>query len=355
MAFDNDRIIMHPLPFLKTGMVLYVAGQESPALDWYVLQHESEIRKALSESGFRFICLPVLFGNIPEDALDYLFPLQKDVDLDALHKKIRETAGLGNLAGLLYREGSFIRYRELEGNRPDTWQERILDLAVPYPESECEVASKETVLFRKKGSRAAHKAEWIKSLPLNEPEIYESSIRFRIVEDNDNGEEWLDEKTAAILEEIDGITRKFGDSIEEIEVLLGYRVKLSHLQISRRGRILLSDFGKEVRMNQLSKAFFFLFLRHPEGIRFKEVSNHRKELLDIYLGITGRAEQTEIEKTIDKLIDPFGNEMNVCASRIKAAFRNAVSERVARFYYLEGSAGEIKKVPLDRDFVIWEH
>jgi len=46
---------------------------------------------------------------------------------------------------------------------------------------------------------------------------------------------------------------------------------------------------------------------------------------------------------------------SVNASRIKAAFRNVVSDRIARFYYLEGAAGEVKKVPLDRDLVIWEY
>ena len=165
----------------------------------------------------------------------------------------------------------------------------------------------------------------------------------------------LDPRTLAILTEIDRITEAFGISVEELEVLLGYRVKLSRLQISRSGRILLADFGKEVKMNQLSKAVYFLYLRHPEGIRFKEMSDHRAELLDIYLGITGRDVQDEIERTIDALIDPLENGLNVCASRIKAALRNQVGEHVARFYCLEGAAGEAKKVPLDRDFVIWEY
>ena len=62
-----------------------------------------------------------------------------------------------------------------------------------------------------------------------------------------------------------------------------------------------------------------------------------------------------MEKSIAILVDPFGDALNVNASRIKTAFRNAVSDRIARFYYINGAAGDIKKVPLDRDLVIWEY
>ena len=63
----------------------------------------------------------------------------------------------------------------------------------------------------------------------------------------------------------------------------------------------------------------------------------------------------EIEKSIDHLVNPLGNALNVAASRIKIAFRNVVSDRVARFYYINGGAREAKKVPLDRDLVLWDY
>lgn len=108
-------------------------------------------------------------------------------------------------------------------------------------------------------------------------------------------------------------------------------------------------------MPNVAKALFFLYLRHPEGLRFKDIANHKEELVRIYSSITGRDEPEEIEKSIDLLVDPFVNALNVNTSRIKTAFRNTVSDRIARFYYINGAAGDVKKVPLDRDLVIWEY
>ena len=169
-------------------------------------------------------------------------------------------------------------------------------------------------------------------------------------------EERLDPRTEQILAEIRRLQEKYGVSIDELELILGYTVQLSPLHITRGGRIFLADYDKrEVKMPNVAKALYFLYLRHPEGLRFKDMSDHREELLHIYSGITGRDDPEEIEKSIDILVDPLGNGLNVNASRIKAAFRNVVSDRIARFYYLSGGAGEEKKVPLDRDLVIWEY
>ena len=169
-------------------------------------------------------------------------------------------------------------------------------------------------------------------------------------------EEALDPRTEEILAEIRRLQEKYGVSIDELEVLLGYTVRLSPVRITRSGKIFLIAYeNKEVKMPNISKALYFLYLRHPEGLRYKEIAEHRDELLQLYQGLTGRDEPEEIEKSIDLLADPFGNALNVNASRIKTAFRNVVSDRIARFYYINGAAGDVKKVPLDRDLVIWEY
>ncbi len=164
----------------------------------------------------------------------------------------------------------------------------------------------------------------------------------------------LDPRTEQILAEIRRLQEKYGVSIEDLDIILGYTVRLSHLSITHSGRIYLSDYDNaEVKMPNISKALYFLFLRHPEGLRFKDVADHKPELLQIYQLITGRDDPDEIKKSIDLLVDPLGNGLNVNASRIKTAFKNVISDRIARFYYLNGPAGEEKKVPLDRDLVIW--
>ena len=168
--------------------------------------------------------------------------------------------------------------------------------------------------------------------------------------------EALDPRTEQILAEIRCLQEKYGVTIDELELILGYTVKLSPIHITRAGKIFLSDYdNKEVKMPNVAKALYFLYLRHPEGLRYKEIADHKDELLHIYEIISGRDIPEEIEKSIDLLVDPYGNALNVNASRVKAAFRNVVSDRIARFYYISGAAGDVKKVPLDRDLVLWDY
>ena len=132
-------------------------------------------------------------------------------------------------------------------------------------------------------------------------------------------------------------------------------MKLSHLRITCRKEIILDDFDfREVRMDTLTKAVYLLFLRHPEGIRFKELSEHVAELEELYLSITDRTDIVAIRRSIGSLTDPFDNSINEKVSKVKKAFRNAVDDRIARFYYIDGNQGAAKGIALDRSLVIWE-
>lgn len=166
----------------------------------------------------------------------------------------------------------------------------------------------------------------------------------------------LDPKTKALLDEIEAIKVKYGITIEELEAVLSYRVKLSHLRITRHKEIILDDFDhREVKMDALTKSIFLLYLKHPEGIRYKELCDHRSELEEIYLSISGRSDMDSIRKSIDDLTDPItSNSINEKVSRAKKAFREVVDVRIARFYYIDGRQGAAKRIALDRSLVIWE-
>ena len=166
----------------------------------------------------------------------------------------------------------------------------------------------------------------------------------------------LDPKTKALLDEIEAIKVKYGITIEELEAVLSYRVKLSHLRITRHKEIILDDFDhREVKMDALTKSIFLLYLKHPEGIRYKELCDHRSELEEIYLSISGRSDMDSIRKSIDDLTDPItSNSINEKVSRAKKAFREVVDVRIARFYYIDGRQGAAKRIALDRSLVTWE-
>ena len=143
--------------------------------------------------------------------------------------------------------------------------------------------------------------------------------------------------------------------ITDIARALSYRMTPSRMRITRAGRIFLDDYnGREVKMDTLSKTVYFLYLRHPEGIRFKELADHRDELESIYAGLSGRGDVEGMRRSIDDLVSPLSNSINEKVSKVKKAIRDVVDERVARHYYIDGAKGEARRVPLSRDMLVWE-
>ena len=137
--------------------------------------------------------------------------------------------------------------------------------------------------------------------------------------------------------------------------MLAYRVKLSRLCVTLKKELLLEDFDhREVRMDTLTKAVFLLYLKHPEGIRYKALSDHQAEFERIYSSITGRKDLGSIRKSVSDLCDPLNNSINEKVSKVKKAFRDAVDDHIARFYYIDGERGTAKRIALDRDYVIWD-
>ncbi len=131
-------------------------------------------------------------------------------------------------------------------------------------------------------------------------------------------------------------------------------IKLSKLRITKDGTILLADYQKEVKMEPIVKAVYLLFLNHPEGIAFKYLPDYRKELTDLYhkikpFGLTERA-----IRSIEDVTNPFLNSINEKCSRIRAAFVPEVDATLLEQYIITGKSGEVKKILLSRDLVVWE-
>ena len=134
--------------------------------------------------------------------------------------------------------------------------------------------------------------------------------------------------------------------------LLESKVVLSPILINKHYNIFLPDFGNiEVKMHALPKTVYILFLRHPKGIRFKELFEHKKELLEIYNMVTNKYEKDEIERAIDDLVDMTKPNINMQCSRIRASFRNFMDEHIAKHYYIDGLNGEPKGIALPKNLI----
>ena len=126
----------------------------------------------------------------------------------------------------------------------------------------------------------------------------------------------------------------------------------SPIVVDKHYRILLPRFGNlEVKMSPLPKALYLLFLRYPDGIRFKELYQYKSELLGIYQKVTNKYDNKEIEETIDNMVDMSQPLLSQKCSRTREAFRLLVDEHIARYYYIDGGNGEPKKISLPQSLI----
>jgi len=160
-----------------------------------------------------------------------------------------------------------------------------------------------------------------------------------------------------LVEEIKERIRKlkdYGMSEKELTSLFEAERPLLKLTISRNYRLYLGEQRMEVRMEPLVKAVYLLFLRHPEGIIFKDLPDYRQELTKIYSdvrpwGLTDRAIQS-----IEDVTNPMLNSINEKCARIRAAFVGQFDDYMAKSYYIDGQRGDAKKIALPRNLVTWE-
>ncbi|MBO7113188.1 MAG: hypothetical protein J6V75_04500 [Bacteroidaceae bacterium] len=129
--------------------------------------------------------------------------------------------------------------------------------------------------------------------------------------------------------------------------------KLSPLLITPDYRIILPAYDNmEIEMPTLSKVVFFFFLRHPAGLRFKELIDYKAELLQIYCTVSNRENMEKMEQSISELVDSTRNSINEKCSRIRAAFISKFADDIAHNYYITGSSSTPKRITLDRNMLI---
>ena len=167
-----------------------------------------------------------------------------------------------------------------------------------------------------------------------------------------------DDDTNILLEEVkDRIEKLRQRGIAEyiLEQLIHPDDRLSRLVVTTDYRIVLPDYNDmEIKVEPLAKAIYLLFLKHPEGILFKQLPSYRDELAEIYsqlrpVGLTDKAKQS-----VEDVTNPLLNSINEKCARIRGAFLTKFDDYMAQHYYIYGKRGEAKKIDLPRDLVVWE-
>lgn len=178
----------------------------------------------------------------------------------------------------------------------------------------------------------------------------------------------FDEETKNILTEIQEKLNKVrlkGISEAIIAQYVKPCPKLSRITISNSFKITLNDYDNmEITMEPIVKSVFLLFLRHEEGILFKNLADYQDELEIIYRAVKSKKNDIDakiqagftpqISNNVKSITNPLSNSINEKCTRIKEAFLIHFHDSIAENYYIQGFRASEKVITLSRKLVIWE-
>ena len=172
-------------------------------------------------------------------------------------------------------------------------------------------------------------------------------------------EEQFDEETQKLYYEVKeqiNVLKQRGVALYVLEEMLRGPIKPSRMVITADYRIFLPEYNRlaEIVMTPLVKAVYFLFLRHPEGIPFKHLTDYYDELLKIYIEIKGGWVNEEMKKSVMYATNPYNNSINEKCARIREAFISKFDERIIEPYIVRGKRGCPKTITLPRELVEWQ-
>ena len=196
---------------------------------------------------------------------------------------------------------------------------------------------------------------WVNLTDLSEEEFEkERQAFFKSCEDDlvKYGQETLD-----MLSELKKLAHelyKRGVPQERISREVECLPELMDLQITSDYRILIPECGNaEIELDPKSKALYFLFLRHKEGLLRSDLCNFKDELAELLMAILDTEElSTPKKKAIDNLISKtksksFDDSCNI----IKREFLKVFDESTAAYYYIYGEKGHVRGIRLPRVYL----
>ncbi|TAH43990.1 MAG: hypothetical protein EYC69_01265 [Bacteroidetes bacterium] len=158
------------------------------------------------------------------------------------------------------------------------------------------------------------------------------------------------------------MSRQIFQTLDDIRANMLFRERIkttmqpSRLQISGKDKkIFFSDLaGTELKLGPLEKIVYLLFLEHPEGLHFTELSDHKERLTQLYKETGFARTVPELHNSISQLIDPTENSLSEKISRIKRKIVSVLGPDLAGYYIIDGERDGKKKILLDRRLLLNE-
>lgn len=118
-------------------------------------------------------------------------------------------------------------------------------------------------------------------------------------------------------------------------------------------RICVELLGKKVEIKELTplyKALYVFYLKHPEGVALKFLSDFNDELCLLYKEISGKR-MTEVKSIIHKLSKSQKNLFSQNKNMINTKIKMTLGEPLSSFYLIDGAPREPFKINISQDLV----
>ncbi|MBR1727631.1 MAG: hypothetical protein IJ724_13510 [Muribaculaceae bacterium] len=357
----------HDLPFYPdTGDIVYVDQRKKSANGGIVAQQWRTILQTMQcELGKQFWYLPRALEAIPAEVRQWRAPLTEHlvehahgISSASLNKYLRNEANDRISSGLLVWTNDSI----------DRGEAYFLSLPTVDSDTATSVIIATARQLLAEATEYDQENEIMRSKWLDldeEPDTPRKRDRptmcaiERGVPDETPADRKFDYEVTKLLEEarkqIDAL-RARGVSQMVLDRLVQPQRTLSRILVTADWRIILPDFDNmEIEMRPLVKAVYLLFLCHPEGIRFKDLPDHRGELMRIYQMVRGGELTDKARQSIVDVTDPTKNSINEKCARIREAFLLKMEESLADYYIVDGYRAKPKTIAMADKYVDWEN
>ena len=332
--------------------VIYVENEYNPVINGYIKKHYDDLFRQFNLKGLKFNYLPEICNQeIPQEVLHYMFPhLQHDkayfseeINTETLKPHLLS----GEIVG-----PALIHFLPSKEDNPSGYCFSYCPLV---PDSPIPLADQMEWYIHAVSKYYYDGTPRYMLVPPEGDEIADACFNDGDADSSSEYSCYMNMEDSMLVQEIrDRIKelRKRGFQLGLLRNLVEEQPTLSRLVIDKDFRIILPDYNNmEITMSPLPKAVYLLFLKHPEGIVFKQLSNYHDELLDIYKQISNRVIESNIESSIRDITDPTKNSINEKCARIREAFLKQFDYVYAQHYFITGKRGEPKKITLPRELV----
>ena len=362
MADVGHRVTIGDLPFKPVrGQVIYVDSDKDKRINAFIVSNYDWLRDTFRKKGLDFCYLPLLGDELIAYHAPYLSGKQRQDLLQSVP----------SLASLIKRDdGEPLTPSLLYAIDDDDDEMRLMPINVRWFKGLNKVFTALADSVRK--DLDSHY-----TTPHDEDVVSESDIRFSLSNESpvithhkgsgvrfsserriDDDFDDFDSESVALLSKLKTLIEALRDKGVNTMIIHGIvdeGERLSSLHITKDYRIILPDYDNmEITIPDLPKAVFILFLRHPEGIRFKDLADYYDELLGIYRALNPIGGTQRQLQSIQAVTNPMSNSINEKCAQIREAFIKHFDDRLARHYYISGKRGEPKRITLPPSLVVWE-